>query len=126
CKDHRSARLLDQHINCNASTAHSTADLLLTLSSTWNQALNDHLSTCVIALAIAGTFECVCHQGLLEKLQVNGIGDKVLRLFNNCFTEQYLHVVLNGKSSRELPIDAGVPQGRVLGYCSGTYISITF
>ena len=55
------------------------------------------------------------HDGLLFKLNQNGISGSLLKLF-----EDYLHgrkqrVVLNGFNSDYSPIESGVPQGSVLG-----------
>ena len=55
------------------------------------------------------------HDGLLFKLNQNGISGSLLKLF-----EDYLHgrkqrVVLNGFYSDYSPIESGVPQGSVLG-----------
>ena len=54
------------------------------------------------------------HDGLILKLEQNGISGSLLKLFKN-----YLHnrkrVVLNGFYSDYSLIESGVPQGSVLG-----------
>lgn len=52
---------------------HSTADLLLTQSLTWNQGLEDHLFICVSIWCFSSIW-LIWHLGLLEKMQVSGIG----------------------------------------------------
>lgn len=94
---------------------HSTADLLLLLSRNWNDALDAGLNTLVIALDIAGAFDCVWHQGLIAKLGALGIAGDLLELFSNYLTGRSLCVVVNGQSSSFYPIGASVPQGSVLG-----------
>ena len=93
----------------------STADLLLLLTKSWQDALDTGLDTLVIALDIAGAFDRVWHKGLLVKLRARGIQGDLLDLIEDYLTGRTLRVVINGQTSREYPIGASVPQGSVLG-----------
>lgn len=93
----------------------STSDLLTLLSKKWNDALDTGLVTLVIALDIAGAFDCVWHQGLVAKLKALGIAGNLLELFSNYLTGRSLTVVVNGQTSSSYCIGASVPQGSVLG-----------
>lgn len=93
----------------------STADLLLLLTKDWQEALDEGLDTIVVALDIAGAFDKVWHEGLLEKLCAKGIQGDLLLLIKNYLSGRSLHVVVNGQSSDPVPIRASVPQGSVLG-----------
>lgn len=93
----------------------STSDLLLLLSKKWNDALDAGLVTLVIALDIAGAFDCVWHQGLIVKLEALGISGSLLELFSNYLTGRSLTVVVNGQASSSYNTGASVPQGSVLG-----------
>ena len=53
----------------------STSDLLLLLSKLWHDALDCSRPSLVIALDIAGAFDCVWHRGLLAKLEQLGISE---------------------------------------------------
>ena len=52
---------------------------------------------------------------LLHKLKGYGINGKALELLENYLTNRQQRVILNGQSSSWLDINAGVPQGSVLG-----------
>ena len=60
-------------------------------------------------------FDKVWHEGLVFKLQQNGIEGKLLSLFQNYLTNRKQRVVVNGTESQWDNIKAGVPQGSVLG-----------
>ena len=93
----------------------SASDLLLNMTANWNKSLDSNKDTYVIALDIAGAFDCVWHQGLVEKLQSLGIEGNLLSLLKDYLHGRSLHVAVNGHSSSELPVGASVPQGSVLG-----------
>lgn len=93
----------------------STSDLLMLLTRDWQDALDDGLDTVVVALDIAGAFDRVWHEGLLEKLRAKGIQGDLLCLLGNYLQGRTLQVVVNGQASESLPVEASVPQGSVLG-----------
>ena len=55
------------------------------------------------------------HDGLVYKLKCNGISGNLLNFFENYLHNRYQRVVLNGTNSDWRSIEAGVPQGSVLG-----------
>ena len=93
----------------------SAADLHLLLSTRWSQALDKGLQTLVLALDIEGAFDRVWHEGLLVKLESVGIKGNLLQLLKNYLSRRTLRVCVNGSTSEQFPIEAGVPQGSVLG-----------
>ena len=60
-------------------------------------------------------FDKVWHEGLLYKLSKAGIGGKLLSRFSNYLSNRYQRVVLPGAVSDFSSINAGVPQGSILG-----------
>ncbi len=60
-------------------------------------------------------FDRVWHQGLLFKLQQSGITGKLLNWLRNYLEDRKQCVVLNGMKSEPKSINAGVPQGSILG-----------
>ena len=68
-----------------------------------------------MALDISKTFYRVWHAGLLHKLNSYGISGQICGLICSFLSNRQLRVVLNGKSSQEYPVNAGVPQGSILG-----------
>ena len=93
----------------------SASDLLLLLTEAWHAALDSGRPSLVIALDIAGAFDCVWHGGLLAKLEQLGIEGKLLQLFSSYIHGRSLKVVVNGCESATYPVGASVPQGSVLG-----------
>ena len=68
-----------------------------------------------VALDVSKAFDRVWHAGLLRKLRSSGISDQVFDLISSFLSKRCLRVVLDGKSSQEYPVSAGVPQGSILG-----------
>ena len=68
-----------------------------------------------MALDISKAFDRVWHAGLLRKLKSYGISGQIFGLISSFLSNRRLRVVLDGKSSQEYPVNAGVPQGSILG-----------
>ena len=68
-----------------------------------------------MALDISKAFERVWHAGLFHKLKSYGISGQIFGLVSSFLSSRWLRVVLDGKSSQEYPVNAGVPQGSILG-----------
>ena len=68
-----------------------------------------------MALDISKVFERVWHAGLLHKLKSYGISGQIFGLISSFLSNRRLQVVLDGKSSQVYPVNAGVPQGSILG-----------
>ena len=73
------------------------------------------LETRAVFLDLSKAFDRVLHEGLLYKLECNGIHGKLLALIQNYLANRNQRVVLNGKCSKWARKCAGVPQGSVLG-----------
>ena len=66
-------------------------------------------------LDISKSFDRVWHAGLLHKPKSCGISGQIFDLISSFLNNRRLRVVLDGKSSQEYPVNAGVPQGSILG-----------
>ena len=80
-----------------------------------NQELEKGKDLCLIFLDISKAFDKVWHTGLLHKLKVNGISGNLLKWFGSYLEERQQRVVINGQCSSKLELNAGVPQGSILG-----------
>ena len=76
---------------------------------------NPTLETRAVFLDISKAFDKVWHEGLVFKLKSVGISGNLLTLMESFLSERYQRVLLNGQSSEWATINAGVPQGSILG-----------
>ena len=68
-----------------------------------------------VLLDISKAFDRVWHHGLIFKLQENDISGKLLLLLKDFLKSRKQRVVLNGQHSSWGDVNAGVPQGLILG-----------
>ena len=87
----------------------STADLLTVVSDRIARAFNRSGATRAVALDISKAFDRVWHAGLLHKLKSYGISGQIFDLISSFLSNRWLWVVLDGYSSQEFPVNAGVP-----------------
>ena len=95
----------------------SCTNQLLSLVHEIHTAFDDRkcLEVRSVYLDMSKAFDKVWHDGLIFKLQQNGIEGNLLKLFKNYLANRKQRVVLNGSESDWGEIKAGVPQGSVLG-----------
>ena len=93
----------------------STVDLLTVVSDGIARAFNKSGATRAVALDISKAFDRVWHAGLLHKHMSYRISGQIFGLVSSFLSNRHLRVVLDGKSSQEYPINAGAPQGSILG-----------
>ena len=96
-------------------SSRSTADLLTVVSDRISRAFNSFGAIGAVALDISKAFERVWHSGLLHKLEFYGSSSQVFGLISSFLSNRQLRVVVDGKSSQEYPVNAGVSQGSILG-----------
>ena len=68
-----------------------------------------------IFLTYPKAFDKVWHEGLIYKLKQNGVKGNLLETLANFLNDRKQRVVLNGHHSKWANIEAGVPQGSILG-----------
>ena len=66
-------------------------------------------------LDISKAFDKVWHEGLLLKLNQNGISGNLLELLRDFLSYRKQRVVLNGQHSSRDNVNAEIPQGSILG-----------
>ena len=79
------------------------------------RAFNRSGATRAVALDISKAFDRVWHACLLHRLKSCGISGQIFGLIYSFLSNRRLQVVVDGKSSQEYPVNAGVPQGSILG-----------
>ena len=95
-------------------SSRSIADLLTVVSDRISGTFNRSRATRAVALDISKAFDRVWHAGLLQKLKSYGISGQIFDLISCFHSNRRLRVVLDGKSSKEYPVNAGVPQGFII------------
>ena len=95
----------------------SMTNRLLYLVKEIHKAFDDpkSLEVRAVFLDISKAFDKVWHDGLLFKLNQNGISGSLVKLFENYLHNRKQRVVLNRSYSDYSSIESGVPQGSVLG-----------
>ena len=93
----------------------STADLLTVLFQLWSDALDSGSEVRAVSLDISKAFDKVWHEGLLSKLQSYGINGLLLQWLKDYLSGRSQAVCVDGVQSKPRAINAGVPQGSVLG-----------
>ena len=98
-------------------SSRSTADLLTVVSDRIARAFNTSGATRAVALDISKAFDRVANANAadLHKLKSYGISGQIFGRISSFLSNRRLRVVLDGKSSQEYPVNAGVPQGSILG-----------
>ena len=96
-------------------SSRSTTDLLIIVSDRIARAFNRSGATRAGTLDISNAFDRAWHAGLLHKLRSYGISGQIFGLISSFLSNRRLRAVLDGKSSQEYPVNAGVPQGSILG-----------
>ncbi|CAH1239463.1 Hypp5830 [Branchiostoma lanceolatum] len=117
-------KALWQHIDKNSlisdkqfgfRAGHSTADALTYVTQHLHDAKDKRQESRLICLDISRAFDRVWHRGLIAKLKAIGVDGHVLKWFENYLADRELKATISGKTSTARLINAGVPQGSILG-----------
>ena len=94
----------------------STTNQLIYLVDEIHQAFDsiDSYEVRAVFLDISKAFDKVWHDGLIFKLEQNGISGSLLKLIQNYLSNRKQRVVLNNYNSEYTSVESGVPQGSVL------------
>ena len=93
----------------------SCTNQLLSITHEIYSSFDDVFEVRSVFLDISKAFDKVWHEGIIFKLQQNGISDDLLNILSDFLRNRKQRVTLNGQSSSWTDVNAGVPQGSVLG-----------
>jgi hypothetical protein len=93
----------------------STVNQLLFLVNAIYTSLGDGEDVLLVFLDVSKAFDQVYHQGLLHKLETFGINGCLLEWLSSYLAGRQQRVVVNGQESDWRHVNAGVPQGSILG-----------
>ena len=79
------------------------------------KSFDDGLDVHGVFLDISKAFDKVWHKGLIYKLKQNGVSGNLLDTITDFLNSRKQRVALNGQFSSWTSIEAGVPQGSILG-----------
>ena len=116
-------RIVDHLENCGLfsdfqygfRSSRSTADLLTVVSDRIARAFNRAGATRAVVLDISKAFDRDWHACLLHKLKSYRISGQIFGLISSFLSNRWFRVVLDEKSLQEYPVNAGAPQGLILG-----------
>lgn len=95
---------------------HNTTGLLLNLTDSIRQNVNDDKFSVLISLDLSKAFNCINFARMIDKLRIDfGFSLSACRLILSYLNERFQYICANGTNSRLLPLYSGVPQGSVLG-----------
>ena len=97
---------------------HSTELLLVHLTESWRQAIDNNLVVATAFIDFRKAFDCVSHRTLLLKLKIKfGIEGNLLSWLTDYLHHRTQVTVVNSTQSEELNVTCGIAQGSVLGPC---------
>ena len=96
-------------------SSQSITDLLTVVSDRIASVFNTSGGNQGVALDISKAFDRVWHASLFHKPKTYGVSGEIPALISSFLSNRQVRVVLDGKSSQEYSVYAGVPQGSILG-----------
>ena len=93
----------------------STIKQLLSITHEIHKAFDNSHEVRAVFLDISKAFDTVWHEGLLFKLKRIGIEGDMISIIESFLSERKQRVIIDGKFSEWVDVQAGVPQGSLLG-----------
>ncbi|MEW8544911.1 MAG: reverse transcriptase family protein [Candidatus Thiodiazotropha sp.] len=93
----------------------STTYQLIHTYHTFCEAVDSGKEVRVVFCDISKAFDRVWHRGLIHKLSNIGFSDRIIQWFSSYLSDRKQRVVIEGQASEWAFVQAGVPQGSILG-----------
>ena len=106
--------LISQH-QSGFKPGNSCINQLLSITHEIYQSFDEGFDVRSVLLDISKAFDKVWHDDLIFKLKQNGISGNLLNLLSNFLRNRKQRVVLNGQTSSWADVNAGLPEGSILG-----------
>ena len=103
------------HFQSGFQSGDSTINQLVYLNNTFLNALDKGKEIRIVFCDVSKAFDRVWHKGLLFKLKSIGLSGDILEWFSSYLNTRRQRVCYKGTSSSWMHINAGVPQGSILG-----------
>ena len=94
---------------------HSTSTALLEIHDGWLRSLQRNEFVATIMLDLSAAFDVVDHSLLIKKLSIYGFDLNAIKWFESYLIGRQQIVQIDGQFSEPLMLEAGVPQGSILG-----------
>ena len=109
-------KILRYFFNTRYIVAAVQESALIFMTESWKHALDAKKVVGIVSIDLSGAFDNVCHELLLMKLSVYGMGESSIELMKNYLNERKICVRLHGKSYDQLyTMQKGIPQGSQWG-----------
>jgi hypothetical protein len=94
---------------------HGCDTALLTLSEHWKRELDNHKSIGLVSMDLSKAFDTLSYDLIISKLKHYGVDHNTVKLISSYLSNRYQRVKLSDHYSTWQQIEAGVPQGSILG-----------
>ena len=94
---------------------HSTLTALIEATDKWSINIDNKLLNGVIFIDLKKAFDTIDHAILLRKLQMYGVDQNSIKLFESYLNNRSQRCCVNGELSEAVQLTCGVPQGSNLG-----------
>ena len=95
--------------------SHNTCSALLNMYDYWIDAMEEKKISAVVLLDMSAAFDVVDHALLINKMKIYGFKENMIKWTKSYLTNRYQQVFIDGYLSKPLSVEAGVPQGSILG-----------
>ena len=105
---------------------HSTTTAMLSMQDAWIEAAEHGLHAGVVMIDMSAAFDVVDIPILLKKCEILNFNPETLKWLESYLTQRQQKVYIGGHFSSTISLEAGVPQGSILGPLLNTIYTLDF